>query len=315
MQQTGEIHRNPSTSESSTPNGCCWAGSLPREVSFNMLQPSITVAESHHWSMLWQDHQSSVKQIATCQASKLVKPGDMQSNTPDIYLSRWKKWIRESVGRLRQGSPLACGMKNSVKHLAEKNCQGLHGPIQTQKPQLMSYTQVFIARFSNVCPPFMYLTADFRLRFRPDKAQHKFHVSVVSSAELRLADSHGMSWQAVSWFTPGTRLSSLRSLFKKTCFATSRAEPKKQFSSRTAEQFLRDTHNKMQTYNTIFHELQRWHIRYIAYSRQVRTATVRPYVIFAYTHTILNCTCVCLSLFHYGRHGLLTISRHFYSMA
>ena len=37
----------------------------------------------------------------------------------------------------------------------------------------------------------------------------------------------------------------------------SRAEPKKKLTSKTAEQFLRDIHNKMQTYNTIFHELQK----------------------------------------------------------
>ena len=115
MQQTGEIHRNPSTSESNAPNGARWAGSLPHEVSFKHL-------------CFCGDHQSSVKlyqncvltQIATCQASKLVKPGDMQSSTQDIYGFRWKKWIREIVGRLRPGSPLACGMKNSVKYLAEK---------------------------------------------------------------------------------------------------------------------------------------------------------------------------------------------------
>ena len=186
MQQTGEILRNPSTSENSTLNGAVEQVHFSIEVSFN--HPSML--RNHTIGLCFCKTIKIVSWLGL-QLAKLFRPGDMQWSTQDMSGFHWKKWIRENVGRLRPGSPLACGMKNSVKHLARKK-KLQRSSLSNPNPETTTHVlhSGFYCTLLQCSPTFHVFNC------RPSKAQNKFQISVVSSTELRLGDTHGMSWQA-----------------------------------------------------------------------------------------------------------------------
>ena len=215
-----------------------------------MVTPSsecFEVQHQLHAPMLCIERQWNQKPDATntSRNCKPVKPGDMQLSTQDTHGFHWKKWIRGSVGRLPRGSLSACGMKKSAKHLVkEKQNSTVGGLINIGRAPVMlgkEGNRVNKAEHKSkvlsspsaqpLFNPNPETTADvillgvYRTRLKSSPIFHVIWCNLYNcwlSSRQNEAEVNGVTTVFFDSDAPGTRPSSLLSLFKKTW---SRAEP------------------------------------------------------------------------------------------